>query len=113
MEQLLAAKQGCDTGALGHFQLAQGGTDAPFLGTQAINEQFPLAGDMHFQRGPGDGRGFWRNRHFQQLGDPRQACTLHQQRYQYDKEREVEVQLGIRQAGHQREHRENDRDRAT
>ncbi|PMZ30403.1 hypothetical protein C1X25_36750, partial [Pseudomonas sp. GW247-3R2A] len=50
MEQLLTTKQSGDTRAVGHFQLAKGRTDAPFLGAEAINEQLPLAGNVHFQR---------------------------------------------------------------
>ncbi len=34
---------------------------------------------------------------------------MHQQRHQHDEECQVEEQLGVRQAGHQREHREDDR----
>ncbi|MNG00613.1 hypothetical protein D3C84_835550 [compost metagenome] len=67
---------------------------------------------MHFQGRAGDGRRLRGHRHLQQLGDPRQARALNQQRHQHDKKREVEVQLGVGQAGHQREHRQNDRDRA-
>ncbi|MNS45879.1 hypothetical protein D3C72_783580 [compost metagenome] len=67
---------------------------------------------MHFQGRAGDGCRLRGHRHLQQLGDPRQARALNQQRHQHDKEREVEVELSVGQAGHQREHRKNDRDRA-
>ena len=44
-----SAKLGRDAGAVRHFQLAQGSTDAPVLCVEAINKEFPLAGDMHFK----------------------------------------------------------------
>ncbi|MNN90024.1 hypothetical protein D3C81_2079160 [compost metagenome] len=50
VQQLLATEQRGDTGALRHLQLAQGGADAPFFRPQAVDEQLPLAGDVHFQR---------------------------------------------------------------
>ncbi|VVN55827.1 hypothetical protein PS687_02103 [Pseudomonas fluorescens] len=112
MEQLLAAEQCRNPRAFGHFQFTQGRADAPFFGAQAVDEQLPLAGDVHFQGCAGDRRRVRRYGHFQQLGHPRQAGALHQQRHQHDKERQVEVQLRMGQAGHQREHRENDRHRA-
>ena len=49
VEQFLVAKQGRNAGAVRHFQLAQGSADAPVLCVEAINKEFPLAGDMHFK----------------------------------------------------------------
>ncbi|MNN45363.1 hypothetical protein D3C81_1596940 [compost metagenome] len=109
VQQLLTPEQRGNPRAFGHLQLAQGGADAPFFGTQAVNEQLPFTGDVYFQRGARDRRRVWRYCDLQQLGHPRQAGALHQQRYQHDEERQVEEQLRIRQPGHQREHRQNDR----
>ncbi|MCY1529032.1 hypothetical protein D9M68_641580 [compost metagenome] len=66
---------------------------------------------MHFQAGAGDGRRLRWHGHPQQLGGPGQAGALQHQGNQHDEEGQVEEQLGVGQPGHQREHRENDRDR--
>ncbi|MNF72615.1 hypothetical protein D3C84_545970 [compost metagenome] len=63
VQQLLAAEQRGDAGAVGHLQLAQGGAYAPFFGAQAVDEQLPLAGGVDLQPGAGDGRRLRRHRH--------------------------------------------------
>ena len=113
VEQLLTTEQRCDPRTFGHFQLTQRSADAPLFGAKAIHEQLPLAGDMHFQRRAGNRRGIRRHRHFQPFRHPRQARALNQQGHKHDEEREIEIQLGMGQTGHQREHRQNDRYRAT
>ncbi len=112
VEQFGAAEQRGDPGPAGHLQLAQGGADAPLFLVQVVDEQLPLAGRVDLQAGAGYRCRIRRHHHPQQPGRPGQAGALHQQRDQDDEEGHVEEQLGVRQAGHQREHREDDRHRA-
>ncbi|MNZ72692.1 hypothetical protein D3C78_910790 [compost metagenome] len=112
VEQFAAAEQRGDARAFGHLQHPQRRTDAPAVGTQLVDEHLPLAGRVDLQAGTGDRRRLRRHLDPCLVRRPAEGAALQQQRHQHDEERHVEEQLGVGQAGDQREHREDHRHRA-
>ena len=112
VQQDIVAKQRGNPRLRWHVQVAQRRADAPLIGPQLVDKLLPRVFRVNIQPDAGDGPADGRHHHFGFFRRPRQRSALQQQRHQHHEEGDIEEQAGVVQAGHHREHRENNGHRA-